>query len=604
MGLKDQVAAALPSYDIGDELGRGSTGVVLAARHRQLGRGVAVKLLPPDLAQDMLVRRRFVEEGRLLASFSHVHIVPIYDFVEQDGVCLLVMERLGGGTLHSYARAGLDGPGACSAVLALCSGLHYAHGRGVLHRDVKPANVLIAEDGTVKVTDFGIARVLGGGETFITRSGFVLGTPAYMAPEQAAGTGSSPATDVYGTGTVLYQLLSGQLPFPKEATPLQMLYTRMHSDPRPLREVAPDVPEELQGVVMRALARDAADRYPTAEELRSAVAVAATNAWGRDWVAGTPFAAGLAGAGRVPETVVVHRPEPPEPPEPAPPVEPPPPAAPAEPPRSRGRLPIAAAAVAGLAAVAVAVVVLAGGGDDGSAEGGPPPPPPLRPSDWQPLRPALFGQQQMASAVLGNTAWLLGGLEDRDGEPVGTKDVQTFDTAIGNWSRGPSLPVPLHHAMAVVYKGDPVVIGGWIPDGSNLTATTSTGVYRQEGDGWRRLPPLKTPRAAGAAAVVGRPHRGGRRARRRGAGGHDGGLRRQGLARRRCDPNPARAPGRRHGRAVRLRRRRPRRDQQRPGSARALRPGRGQLGDAAGDERAPPRHWRGGDGRQAVRRRR
>src|SRR4051794_37861764 len=149
----EQVGAALPSYEIGEEIGRGSTGIVLAARHRQLGRQVAVKLLPPDLAENEGVRGRFLAEAKLLASFSHVHIVPVYDFVEQDGLCALVLERLGGGTLDAYARAGLDAPGSCAAILAVCSGLHYAHERGVLHRDVKPANVLIAEDGTVKMTD-------------------------------------------------------------------------------------------------------------------------------------------------------------------------------------------------------------------------------------------------------------------------------------------------------------------------------------------------------------------------------------------------------------------------------------------------------------------
>ena len=149
-------------------------------------------------------------------------------------------------------------PAACAAILALCSGLHYAHERGVLHRDVKPANVLIAEDGMVKVTDFGIAQVLGGSETVITRAGFVLGTPAYMAPEQAAGAETSPATDVYGAATVLYQLLSGRLPFPADRAPLQVLYARMHNDPRPLREVAPAVPPELGDVVMRALEREPA----------------------------------------------------------------------------------------------------------------------------------------------------------------------------------------------------------------------------------------------------------------------------------------------------------------------------------------------------------
>ncbi|MGH2840186.1 MAG: serine/threonine-protein kinase, partial [Solirubrobacteraceae bacterium] len=293
---REQVAAALPSYEIGEEIGRGATGVVLAARHRQLGRDVALKLLPPELAENTDVRRRFLSEAKLLASFSHVHIVAVFDFVEQDGLCLLVMERLSGGTLHTYARAGIDAPASCAAVLALCSALHYAHERGVLHRDVKPSNVLIAEDGMVKVTDFGIAKVLGGAETLVTKSGFVLGTPAYMAPEQAEETSPGPATDVYGAGTVLYELLAGRLPFDPESTPLQMLYSHVHSEPQPLRDHAPDVPEELAAVVMQALERDPVKRYRSANDLGIAIAGAAAHTWGSGWLSQAPFTFAAAGA--------------------------------------------------------------------------------------------------------------------------------------------------------------------------------------------------------------------------------------------------------------------------------------------------------------------
>ena len=182
--------------------------------------------------------------------------MPVYDFVEQDGLCLLVMERLGGGTLDAYARNGIDARAGCAAVVALCSGLQYAHERGVLHRDVKPGNVLVATDGLVKVTDFGIAKVLGGAETLVTRAGFVLGTPAYMAPEQAKGTDVGPATDIYGAGVVLYELLAGELPFPHEGNPLQMLYSRIHSEPRPLTDTAPEVPAPIaDGGDARARAR-------------------------------------------------------------------------------------------------------------------------------------------------------------------------------------------------------------------------------------------------------------------------------------------------------------------------------------------------------------
>ena len=229
----EQVAAALPAYEIGDELGRGSTGVVLAATHRQLGRAVAVKLLTPGYAEDPELRSRFLAEARLLASFSHNHIVPVYDFVEHESLYLLVMERLGGGTLVTHART-IDPQSAVAATVAMCAALHYAHERDVLHRDVKPGNALITEDGLLKMTDFGIAKMLSGTRTYSTKTGFVLGTPAYMAPEQVGGSEPGPSTDVYGAGTVLYELLARRLPYEHDGDPLQMLYRRVHVDPEPV----------------------------------------------------------------------------------------------------------------------------------------------------------------------------------------------------------------------------------------------------------------------------------------------------------------------------------------------------------------------------------
>ena len=163
------------------------------------------------------MRARFLAEGRLLASLSHPHIVPIYDFIESDGLCLLVMERLSGGSVAERSRLGRMTPqAACALVLATCAGLHEAHTNHVLHRDVKPGNLMFSASGILKVTDFGIAKVLGGSVTVATRAGEVLGTPAYMAPEQVHGEGVSPATDVYAAGTILFELLSGVLPFSQE----------------------------------------------------------------------------------------------------------------------------------------------------------------------------------------------------------------------------------------------------------------------------------------------------------------------------------------------------------------------------------------------------
>src|SRR5438874_1645569 len=282
---QEAVAAALPLYEVEGGLGHGAWGIVLAGRHRQLGRDVAIKQLPREFGADPAVRSRFIAEARLLASLEHPHVVPLYDFVEHEGLCLLVMERLTGGTLLSRARAGSVTPqSSCAVILASLSALHYAHQRGVLHRDVKPENLMFSANGDLKVTDFGIAKVVGGAATVATRAGDVLGTPAYMAPEQAMGAELSPATDVYAVGTVLYELLSGTLPFPEDSNPVVMLYRHVHEDPKPLLEIAPHVSEKLAAVTQQALARDPADRYHDAEVFAVALAEAAVQTWGPGWL--------------------------------------------------------------------------------------------------------------------------------------------------------------------------------------------------------------------------------------------------------------------------------------------------------------------------------
>ena len=283
--MATQIAEALPSYEVGDELGRGAMGVVLAATHRQLERAVAIKQLPPTFAVDPDVRRRFGSEAKTLAALSHPHIVPVYDYVEREGLCLLVMESLPGGTLWQlFTTDGLTMPSACAAILATCSGLDSAHAQGVLHRDIKPENLMFAADQTLKVTDFGIAEVFGGQETVTTVRGTVIGTPAYMAPEQAQGLSLGPAADVYAAGTVLYELLSGTLPFSVDGDPLEVLECRVNEEPIPLSEAAPGVPEPLADVTMRAIRRDSAERYARAEDFGIAVGRAATEAFGEGWL--------------------------------------------------------------------------------------------------------------------------------------------------------------------------------------------------------------------------------------------------------------------------------------------------------------------------------
>jgi serine/threonine-protein kinase len=286
---RELLSNALPAYEIGEALGQGGMGVVVSGQHRQLDRRVAIKQLPAAIAADPAVRRRFTAEARVLASLDHPHVVPVYDFVESDGLCLLVMELLPGGTLRSRVSAsgGITASHAVAVTLACLSGLGAAHRRGVLHRDVKPENMLFASTGVLKVTDFGIAKVIGGPGTVMTRVGDVLGTPAYIAPEQVRGGHLGPATDVYAVATMLYELMAGNLPFPDDGQSdgMALLFKHAYEKPLPLREVAPGVPEPVAAAVMRGLATEPGDRFGTAEDFGVALAEAGARAWGPGWLA-------------------------------------------------------------------------------------------------------------------------------------------------------------------------------------------------------------------------------------------------------------------------------------------------------------------------------
>jgi len=281
---RSAIAAALPGYDVQGVLGQGAMGVVLGGRHRKLDRAVAIKQLPPAVAEDEEARARFGTEARVLASLTHPHIVPVFDYVEREGLCLLVMEALPGGSVWDrFTSEGLTPATTCAVAVATCAGLQHAHDQQVLHRDIKPENLLFGADQTLKVTDFGIAEVLGGDQTLATAEGGVVGTPAYMAPEQAEGGALGPTADVYATGTLLYELLSGRLPFEADDA-VDLLNRRLTEDPRPLPDVAPHVPGPLVEVVMRALARDPGRRQASARELGGDVVAAAADAWGPDWL--------------------------------------------------------------------------------------------------------------------------------------------------------------------------------------------------------------------------------------------------------------------------------------------------------------------------------
>ncbi len=286
----DLLRQVLPRYDIRHEIGRGGWGVVYEGWHRDLKRRVAIKQLPQAFGADPSVRDRFIAEAQLVASLEHPHIVPLFDFAERDGLYVIVMELATGSVWNRFEQHGLKSDEAVGTVLAAAVGLHYAHSRGLLHRDVKPDNLLYSASGTVKVADFGIAKSMNEAEGARTATNTVIGSPSYMAPEQIAAGELSAATDVYALGIVTYQLLSGQLPFAPVTELMAQLYQHVNEPPRPLGELAPHVPAPLAEVVHRAMNKDPADRPQSAEQFATELASAGTASFGPGWLERTGLA--------------------------------------------------------------------------------------------------------------------------------------------------------------------------------------------------------------------------------------------------------------------------------------------------------------------------
>src|SRR5512143_2924852 len=264
------IGKTIGKYRIVEHLGRGGMAEVYKAYQPNLDRYVAVKMMHTFLSDEKEFLARFEREAKVVATLRHPNIVQVYDFDAESGVYYMVMEYISGETLKARMQ-NLESNGAwvslddaARIILAVGSALKYAHERNMVHRDVKPANVMITLDGQVILTDFGIAKIVSASN--LTASGATVGTPSYMAPEQGMGQPGDERSDIYSLGVMLYQLMIGRLPYDAD-TPLAVVLKHIN-DPLPLpRSVKPDLPEPLERVILKSLAKNPADRYQKVGEL-------------------------------------------------------------------------------------------------------------------------------------------------------------------------------------------------------------------------------------------------------------------------------------------------------------------------------------------------
>jgi serine/threonine protein kinase len=272
------IGTTVSHYRITEKIGEGGMGEVYLADDTKLGRQVALKFLPEALTRDEERKQRFVQEARAAAAIQHPHICAVYEVGEVDGRTFLAMEYIRGQSLReAIASKGLTPQRALELGLQIAEGLAKAHEKGVLHRDLKPDNLLISEDGYAKIIDFGLAKLVepltpGAGvdpeaETQLkTREGMVMGTVAYMSPEQAVGESLDARSDIFSFGVVLYEMLSGTSPFRRESTTAS-LRALLNESPPPLELSGTKTPVELQRIFEKSLAKERSERYPSMKEL-------------------------------------------------------------------------------------------------------------------------------------------------------------------------------------------------------------------------------------------------------------------------------------------------------------------------------------------------
>ena len=266
----DLIGKTIGPYRILEQIGIGGMAVVYKAYQPNMDRYVAVKVLPSHLSKDPEFVKRFQREARAIARLEHAHILPVHDYGEHDGVTYLVMRYVQAGTLKERMGAGPVSLDEVNRLIGqIGSALDYAHRMGIIHRDIKPGNVLVDVQGDTYLTDFGLARMLESTQQ-ITASGVGLGTPAYMSPEQGQGVKVDHRSDIYSLGVILYEMLTGRVPYEAE-TPMAVVLKHI-TDELPLpRTVNPNVPEAVERVILKALAKEPSDRFQTAGEMVQAL---------------------------------------------------------------------------------------------------------------------------------------------------------------------------------------------------------------------------------------------------------------------------------------------------------------------------------------------
>lgn len=256
-------------YELRSQIARGGTAHVYLAHDILLDRPVALKVLYPELSTNNSFVERFRREAQAAANLSHPNIVQIFDWGESENTYFIVMEYIDGEPLSSIIRtqSPIAADQAAAVAADIAKALGYAHRHGVIHRDVKPGNVLITQDGQVKVTDFGIARAIGADEQ-VTQTGLVMGTATYFSPEQAQGLEVDGRSDIYSLGVVLYEMVTGRAPFTGD-TPVAIAYQHVREQPASPRSINPAIPSALEAIILQAMAKLPADRFRSADEMRA-----------------------------------------------------------------------------------------------------------------------------------------------------------------------------------------------------------------------------------------------------------------------------------------------------------------------------------------------